>query len=262
MFTIILNGREVQAEKGETIYEVAQREGVYIPTLCYHGSVAPASVCRLCLVEINEGHRTRLVTACSYPLMRAGLTVQTDTERVQRNRRLILELLLARCPENEALQAVAAQLGVMQTRFAPGDPQEQCILCGLCERVCEHAMRVGGISRHNRGIWRRISGPFGDPPPGCIACGACEYVCPTGAIRAAREGRALRIAPWGTEAEMATCAVCGEPFAPLAALEAAAAKLALKPEYLRLCFSCRRQQHSQMLGTIALRRSKSGYGEK
>jgi len=257
MFTIILNGREVQAEKGETIYEVAQREGVYIPTLCYHDSVAPASVCRLCLVELNEGRRTRLVTACSYPIMRAGLQVQTDTERVQRNRRLILELLLARCPENEALQALAARLGVTQTRFAPGDPQEQCILCGLCERVCAQAVRVGGISRHNRGIWRRISGPFGDPPPGCIACGACAYVCPTGAITAAVEGRMLQIAPWGIETEMATCIACGQPFAPLAALEAAAAKLAFEPEYLRLCFSCRRQQQSQMLHRLALRRSNS-----
>lgn len=246
-----LNGREVQAEQGETIFEVADREGVHIPTLCHHVGVEPGSVCRLCLVELTDGRRTRLVTACSYPIMKSGLVVQTDTERVARDRRVILELLLARCPENERLREIAVELGVTESRFARGDAAENCILCGLCERVCEQAVRVGSISRSGRGIHRRIGGPFNEPPADCTGCAACAYVCPTGAIEATVEDRRVRLQPWGANVEMAECVECGALFAPRAAIEKAACRLNIEPEYLSVCFECRRGKHGSDLTKAA-----------
>jgi bidirectional [NiFe] hydrogenase diaphorase subunit len=248
MLTLTLNGREVQAEPGETILQVARREGVPIPTLCDHEGVEPASVCRLCLVELSDGRRSRLVTACSYPLTQSGLAVQTDSERVLRSRRMIMELLLARCPGSEQLRAIAAEMGVAASRFAARDDDERCILCGLCERVCQDAVKVRGIARADRGIHRRITAPFDEPPEACTGCGACAFVCPTGAIESTTVGRLLKIAPWGAEVELAECTVCGTPFAPRLALERAAQQLGFEPEYLSVCGACRQTKHGRDLG--------------
>jgi len=247
MMILTLNGREVEALAGETIIQVAQREGVEIPTLCHQDGIEPASVCRLCLVEVTDGKRTRLVTACSYPVTKPGLSVQTDTERVLRNRRMIAELLLARCPESRELQQLAAGLGVTASRFPAGDAAEKCILCGLCERVCQEAVQVRGISRAHRGIHRRMTAPFDEPPPGCTGCGACAFVCPTGAVATSVVGDVLRVDPWGAEVEMAECTCCGARFAPRAALMDAAEKLGVEPEYLSLCLACRQTRHGREL---------------
>jgi bidirectional [NiFe] hydrogenase diaphorase subunit len=237
----------VAVNKGETVLDLARREGVYIPTLCYHPAVEPYSVCRLCIVEVREGRRVRVVTACSYPITRDGLEIQTDTERVRRNRRIILELLLARCPGSRKLREMAAEMGVSETRFSTGDAEELCILCGLCERVCEHLVRVGAISRAHRGVHRRVTTPFGEPPSECIGCGACAFVCPTGAVEATSVGRYISIAPWGAEVEMACCSVCGRPFAPRALIERAAQTLGVEFACLSVCFSCRRSGHGHDL---------------
>ncbi|MEI6499441.1 MAG: 2Fe-2S iron-sulfur cluster-binding protein [Armatimonadota bacterium] len=244
---LTLNGREVEALAGETILQVARREGVEIPTLCHQDGVEPASVCRLCLVELTDAKRVRLVTACSYPLTKSGLSVQTDTEGVLHNRRVIVELLLARCPESDVLQNLAARLGVTCDRFPAGDPAEKCILCGLCERVCEDAVKVRGISRAHRGIHRRMMAPFAEPPAGCTGCRACEFVCPTGAVVASVAGNLMSVDPWGAEVEMAECSCCGDRFAPRAALRHAADKLGIEPEYLSVCLACRQTRHGQEL---------------
>lgn len=247
ILTLHLNGRAVEALEGETIVQVARREGVEIPTLCHQDGIEPASVCRLCLVELTDGKRTRLVTSCSYPLTKSGLYVQTDTERVLRNRRMIVELLLARCPESDTLQRLAAQLGVTAERFPAGDAAEKCILCGLCERVCDQTVEVRGISRAHRGIHRRMTTPFGEPPAGCTGCRACAFVCPTGAVAASVAGDVMKIDPWGAEVEMAACSCCGDLFAPRAALKDAANKLGVEPEYLSVCLDCRQTRHGREL---------------
>jgi NADH dehydrogenase/NADH:ubiquinone oxidoreductase subunit G len=250
--TLTLNGREVAALEGETLIEVARREGVDIPTLCHQAGIEPASVCRLCLVEVTDGKRTRLVTSCSYPLTKSGLSVQTDTPRLLRNRRMVVELLLARCPESDALQQLATQLGVTAGRFPSGDAAEKCILCGLCERVCEEAVKVRGISRAYRGVHRRMTTPFGEPPAGCTGCRACTFVCPTGAVAARVTGDVMKIDPWGAEVEMAACTCCGDLFAPSAALKDAAGKLGVEPEYLSVCLNCRQTRHGRELVKAAL----------
>ncbi len=246
---ITINGTEYPCNKGETILEVARRNGIRIPTLCYHPGIEPYSVCRLCLVEVFDGRRKRLVTSCSYPITRDGLEVETDTERVHRNRRLVLELLLARVPESEEIRKLAAEYGLEGTRFATRDPEELCILCGLCERACQLA-GTGVISRAYRGVDRKMTTPFEKPPEECTGCLACAFVCPTSAIEATAVGQYLRIAPWGSEVELAMCSVCGRPFAPKAALERVAEKLGMEPEYLAVCFDCRRQGHGREVGRL------------
>ena len=89
---IIMDGKEVTAEPGQTILEVARQNGVYIPTLCHVPALEPAAMCRLCTVELIESRRTRLVTACNYPL-RGDAEIQTDTELLRQGRKLIIELL-------------------------------------------------------------------------------------------------------------------------------------------------------------------------
>ncbi|MBW1836484.1 MAG: FAD-dependent oxidoreductase [Deltaproteobacteria bacterium] len=178
MITFKLNGKEVQGEEGQYILQVAQKYGVDIPTLCYHKALDPAGMCRLCTVELFDGRRTRFVTACNYPIWE-GMEVNTDTEAVHEGRRLIVELLLARCPDVPLLQDLGKEYGIEETRFKTED--DTCILCGLCVRMCEK-MGNSAISLTGRGTDMKVDTPFHLQTDVCIACGACASVCPTGHI--------------------------------------------------------------------------------
>jgi NADH dehydrogenase/NADH:ubiquinone oxidoreductase subunit G len=96
---IKINGDTHKAHSGETLLKVARREGVDIPTLCYHELLEPYGSCRLCTVEVNDGRRTRLVISCAYPV-KEGISVETNTVKVKKARRMVMELLIARCPES------------------------------------------------------------------------------------------------------------------------------------------------------------------
>ena len=116
MVTLTIDGREVQVEAGKTVLEAADDNNIYIPTLCYHEAVAPYGACRLCVVEVVRRGRERLVASCLYPV-EDGLVVKTESERVNNVRRLVTELLLARCPDSEVLQDLASRLGIDKSRF-------------------------------------------------------------------------------------------------------------------------------------------------
>ncbi len=178
MITFKLNGKEVQAEEGQYILQVAEKYGVEIPTMCYHKALTPAGMCRLCTVELFDGRRTKFVTACNYPVWE-GMEVQTDSEAVHQGRKLIVELLLARCPEVPILKKLAAEYGIEKPRFK--SEEDDCILCGLCVRMCER-MGNSAISLTGRGVEMRVDTPFHAQTDICMACGACASVCPTGHI--------------------------------------------------------------------------------
>src|SRR4030042_4584863 len=117
MVKFTINGRQIKAEAGITLLVAARANNIYIPTLCANEAVAPYGACRLCLVEIKTARgRERLVTSCIY-LVEEGLTVQTDTEKIRNIRRMLLELLLARCPDSEEILKLAQQAGVENRRF-------------------------------------------------------------------------------------------------------------------------------------------------
>ena len=179
MITLTIDNKKVQVEDGCTILQAAEKLGVQIPTLCHHKSLSPYGACRLCLVEIEGPHRSVIQASCVYPAQE-GLLVRTNTERVLKNRRIMIELLLARCPDSPQIKELAGQMGVKESRFPKKN--EDCILCGLCTRVCEERMGVGAINFVNRGADRKISVPYDKHSPVCIACGACKVVCPVDAV--------------------------------------------------------------------------------
>ncbi|GAB4319316.1 MAG: hypothetical protein Kow0059_13240 [Candidatus Sumerlaeia bacterium] len=212
MIQLVINGKTVTAEEGQTVLEAARAAGFSIPTLCHHESLPPYGACRFCMVEVTQHGRTRLHTSCTLPAA-DGMVIQTHTERVMRIRRMLVELMLARCPESPLLHDLANELGVGHCRFdrlrgekspcrlcqackiveemrlrpPDGVPstfvgRSGCILCGMCVRLCDDVMKIGALSFEGRGAGRRVTTPFGTPSDFCITCGACSAICPTGAI--------------------------------------------------------------------------------
>ena len=202
---VTINNKECWANPGETILTVAEREGVQIPTLCYLKGFSPTGSCRVCVVEV-EGQRN-LIPSCAFPVVE-GMVVQTNSPRVRRARKTIVELLIANHPQdcltcvrngNCELQDLAAQYGVRDVRYAgeirggkidvaspsiERDP-EKCILCGRCVRVCHEVQNVGAIDFVRRGFKSAVA-PAMDGSLNaiaCVFCGQCITVCPVGALR-------------------------------------------------------------------------------
>ena len=240
MVTLTIDGREVQAEEGAMILEVARAHNIYIPALCYHEEVAPYGACRLCMVEIVTNGKERLVASCLYPV-EEGLMVKTNTERVMNNRRMIMELLLARCPDSEVIQELASRLGVVKPSFRLEEGNRKCILCGLCVRACEEVVGVSAISLVNRGVDRQMTTPFNDFSEACIGCGSCAYVCPTGAISMEDVGdtRIIDMPQVKMEFKLRKCNKCGKYWAPERQLEYIAKIAGLAPEIFDVCPDCR-----------------------
>jgi bidirectional [NiFe] hydrogenase diaphorase subunit len=234
--SLLINGLYVKVPVGTTLLEASRQLDVEIPTLCYHPDLKPEGQCRLCLVEIGEWPRTRLVNSCTYPAEK-GLTVLTHSEKVLEARRLVLELLLARTPKAELIQKMAAEHGITASRFKSEDPEELCILCGLCVRTCRDIVGVSAISMANRAPDKQVATPFKEKSEVCIGCGSCAFICPNNVIPYTEKNGVRTI--WGRDFALVACETCGNYIAPMAQLEYWA-KLTGDPiERYLICRNCR-----------------------
>jgi len=200
MIELTINGLPVAVEPGTTLLEAARFAGIQIPTLCHRDGLTPYGGCRLCVVEIGEPPKARLVSSCTYPAQE-GLRVRTGSSRVVRARRMILELLLASCPQSKIVQDLASAQGIRRQRFRQED--EDCILCGLCVRMCAEQMMARAIGFRGRGQSRSIGTPFDVPSAACRLCGGCMYVCPACQLRCTYN-----------QPEQAVCGACANLSAP------------------------------------------------
>jgi len=242
MVQLTIDGKSIQAEEGTMILQAAHDNMIDIPSLCDNESIAPYGACRLCLVEItNSRGRKRLVTSCLY-MVEEGLVVETASERVLKNRRMLLELLLSRCPDSERIRNLAAEHGVTESRFPPQTGNQKCILCAQCARVCNEVVGVSAISLVNRGVERQLTTPFSvDYSDACIGCGSCAYICPTDAITV-EEQDGTRTVKWPhncMEFKMKKCKVCGNYWAPEKQLQYIARISGTPPKDYDVCLDCR-----------------------
>ena len=203
MAHMIINGRQVELDGEKSVLSVIRKAGIDLPTLCYDPDLSPYGGCRMCIVENERGS---MVAACS-EVPYDGLSVKTNTKKLMKHRKLMLELLLGShcrdcltCKRSEKcqLQELAVRYGVDAIRFqydkGPRVIEEtghiieidriKCVLCGSCIRTCAERQNVGALDFVERGSHMYVSTAF-DKPLGetnCTGCGQCSVSCPTGAI--------------------------------------------------------------------------------
>jgi len=177
-----IDGKDVTATKGMTLLEAAQSAGIFIPTLCHHEKLEPFGGCRLCIVEVEVNGWTKLVVSCVY-LAEEGIIVRTRSEKVDRIRKTIIELLMAHAPDSPQLQELAVEYGADSDRYEK-DPSF-CIHCGLCVRYCAEVAKKNAIGFVDRGINKEISFIPEIAAKECNDCKECFPLCPTSYLQAA-----------------------------------------------------------------------------
>jgi predicted molibdopterin-dependent oxidoreductase YjgC len=226
---IVINGREILFEKGRTILEVCRAAEIYVPTLCHDERLKPYGGCRLCIVDVKGVPRP--LASCTTPA-EAGMVITTESPRLIRLRKTILELLLSNHPNDcmccEAagdcsLQELAYSTGAKLDKF-PGEQWKiplrednpfisfeanKCIVCGRCTRICNEIVMAGTISMVNRGFSAIPETAFNKPRSleNCEFCGQCVSACPTGALTD-KKGRGLGRMGEITKVKT-TCTYCG-----------------------------------------------------
>lgn len=202
---INIDDRKVEAFPGETILQTARREEIFIPSLCFSDATEPSSSCRLCMVEVMEGNKSRLVASCAFPV-KPGLVVTTDTEEIRKIRKTLLKLMYAQAPENPAVLDLMKRCDVKPDRkFSEKDGQ--CVLCGLCVQVCRK-LGASAISTVHRGTAKKVSTPYDRQAASCIGCASCAGFCPTKCIKVedTEEGRTI----WNKKFPWVKCEICGK----------------------------------------------------
>jgi len=243
-FTI--NGEPVEAQSGQSVLDVARRYGFEIPSLCHHEAVTPYGACRLCLVEIAKGRRRKLTTSCNYEVLE-GIEVITGSPAIRQHRAMVLELILAEAPDAEPVRELAKRYGVVISRFkttraVAGEGPRDCILCGLCARVCTEVVKADALAFNGRGDKRGVGTPYSEASAPCIGCASCASVCPTNRI-VVKDTKDMREI-WGREFALVRCDSCGAPVMTEAHRDHAVKLGPLPADYYKTCTACKRKSLS------------------
>ena len=180
--TFEIDGKKVSAAKGMTILETAQKQEIYIPTLCHHEKLEPFGGCRICIVEVEKKGWTKPVVSCVYPVEN-NIIVRTRSPKVDRIRKTIIELLMAHAPDAPQLLELAKVYGAVPDRYEK-DPSF-CIHCGLCVRYCAEVAKKHALGFVSRGIHKEISFIPEIAAKECHICKECFPLCPTSYLQAA-----------------------------------------------------------------------------
>jgi NADH dehydrogenase/NADH:ubiquinone oxidoreductase subunit G len=177
-----IDGREVKASEGMTVLEAAKSAGISIPTLCHHEKLEPFGGCRVCMVEVESHGGTKLVVSCVYPV-EENIIVRTRSEKVDRIRKTIIELLMAHAPDSPQLKDLAKEYGANKDRFEKD--ASFCIHCGLCVRYCAEVAKKNALGFVDRGIRKEICFIPEIAAKECNDCKECFPLCPTSYLQAA-----------------------------------------------------------------------------
>ena len=172
---LTIDGCKTRAVKGASVLDVAIEYGICIPHLCHYPGLSDIGVCRLCIVEHLVNGKSKVTTSCTLNVAE-GMVILTNTEKIQRLRRNIAELLVAQCPNSRAVQDIAVRCGVKDVRYPFRN--ENCTLCARCVRVCDEMWQAKALGSVGRGKDRRVDFPFGVKPDFCKSCNTCIDICP------------------------------------------------------------------------------------
>jgi NADH dehydrogenase/NADH:ubiquinone oxidoreductase subunit G len=220
-----IGGRPYDGSYGDGLLDTVRRHGYEVPSLCHHEAVTSYGACRLCLVEVVDRRgRHRITTSCNYPVQ-PDIDVLLDTPEVLKHRRIVLELLLAMAPGSADLRDLAADLGVKETRLEKRLGGNDCILCGLCDRVCREVVGASAVGMTYRGELKSMDTPYDEANEACIACGACVWACPTNCIGLEEKDGRRTIVRWKRTLPLAVCEATGRELVPRFLLEHFAKRL-------------------------------------
>ena len=177
-----IDGNEVRAKEGTTVLEAARGAGISIPTLCHHDDLQPYGGCRLCIVEV-ETHGGKTIVASCVHQAEDDLVINTRSDKIDRIRRSILELLLAHAPDSPPLQELAQEYGADKNKFE--QEASFCVHCGLCVRYCAEIKQKHAVGFIDRGIRKEISFLPEIASAECNDCKECFPLCPTSYLQAA-----------------------------------------------------------------------------
>ena len=239
---IIIDGRDVEVEYGETILEAARRAGIRIPTLCYNEAFEGQGRCRLCMVEVEKGGIKNTVASCTYPIT-DEIKVETSTPLIEKMRKNIVMLLYKQAPGSQLIQDMYREYGCVDNSLEENNADERCILCNLCVLACQK-MGSSAISLIMRGTDKQVATPYNEAADVCLGCGACAEICPTNAIKVIEKDGQRII--WDKVFDLLNCERCGKPFATreqLAYITAQGKGTAVQ----NLCESCRRKSAAEKI---------------
>ena len=232
---LIIDGKTCTCEKGEYLLEIAKRNGIKIPSLCYHEGLSGLGACRVCVVEVIERGYSKVVISCIYPVT-SEIEVFTNNDKIQEMRGVILALLSRLAPNSKKIKKLASFNRVDLPRLKDKEGGDTCVLCGRCVTACE-MLGTGAIAKVNRGVTKEIATPYQEPSVECIGCGSCAFICPTDSIASVQTEDSFTI--WDKTFEMQRCSECGEAFCTRAKFEYLQSKQ--EEPLLSLCGECEKK---------------------